>query len=944
MRRFTLFILLALLALSVGATSAQQTPEATASANGGLEVSQVLPAADSTGVEPDSVITVIFNRPVVPLTIAEDSSTLPQPLSFSPAVQGKGEWINTSIYQFHPDPALQGGTAYTVTVSGDLTAVDGSTLAQPFSWSFTTAAPSISDLMPTDTSMDEPLDTTVQVKFNQPMDQPSVEASFSLHPFDAPDQQVSGSFEWADDSAGFRFTPDQNLQIDTQYTAEFSAPLPKPEGGGSALEGQTRWGFSTVPLPSIVSTDPYDSQTDAYPDSGFTLYFASPMNPDTLRDHILIDPAPARDFDTYYSDYNNSYTLSFPSEPSTDYTITITAGMADVYGHVITHPTVVHYTTAPYQPDVSLQVPGSVGFYNADSDQTQLFLTYRNVSEIDLSLYSVTLDDFLSAVTGQNYYDPTSSLPAGAGNRLRSWSIPSVAPQDQRRYELLNLGAQVECSGAPQTHLQVGDTAIVVSDPDPVRARSSAPDGDVIATLYKNYQLSIIGGPLCANNLLWWNVSLRDGRSAWVAEGTSDERFLDLKSAGAQTPVAITQPSGDALKPGLYLLQATSPETEANNQNPQQHVLVVANANLTLKYSVDSLLIWATEVNTGEPLADAPIQVYDSTLQPIASGTTDADGLLTLSLPRVDNLDTQRVAVLQTNSLFGVGVTNWSDGIEAWYFGQNPNYYPTQYLAYLYTDRPVYRPDQPVYFRGVIRQQNDVTYTPPSFASIPVQIIDDQGEVVYDKTLPLTPYGTFSDSFTVAADAPLGSYQIIARLPDESTDNYYPPTGTVSFSVAEYRAPEFQVNLTAQTPEVVQGDTISVQVNSTYFFGGAVSNADVQYTVTSQPYSFNYMGSGSYSFEDYNPDAGPSDFYGGGSNTVTSGEGTTDANGLLTISFPADLQDATQSQSFTIEATVTDQSDQAVSGRTSVTVHKGLGLRGRRAGGIRGLGGRYQPR
>ncbi len=57
---------------------------------------------------------------------------------------------------------------------------------------------------------------------------------------------------------------------------------------------------------------------------------------------------------------------------------------------------------------------------------------------------------------------------------------------------------------------------------------------------------------------------------------------------------------------------------------------------------------------------------------------------------------------------------------------------------------------------------------------------------------------------------------------------------------------------------------------------------------------------------------------------VTSGEGTTDADGNLTISFPADLQDATMSQTFTIEATVTDQSDQAVSGRASVIVHQGL--------------------
>ncbi len=894
------------------------------------KVAQVLPTDGSAGVATDSEITVIFNRPIVPLTVAEDSSTLPQPLTFSPAVQGKGEWLNTSIYVFHPNPALQGGTQYTVTVS-NLTSVDGVKLDQPFRWSFTTAAPGISMVVPKDTTMDVTLDSTVQVKFNQPMDQKSTEASFSLHPLNQPTQKVSGKFTWADDGAGFEFKPDQNLAIGTQYVAEFTGTLPLPEGGGAALTGQTSWSFSTVPLPGIISTTPFDSQADAAPDSGFTINFASPMNQDTLADHIQIDPKPIRDFDSYYSTYDNSYTLSFPSEPSTDYTITITPGMADIYGHVITRQTVVHFTTKPYDPDVALQVPGRVGFYNADNDKTQLFLTHRNVSQVNLSLYTVGLSDFISALTNTNNYgDPTQSLSPDTSSLVRQWSIPSSTPLNATRYELLNLGntastnTAAACTGAPATRLQVGDTAIVISDPDPIRARASAPDGAVVGSLYKNYQLPIVGGPICASSMLWWQVTLRDGTSAWVAEGTKDEYYLDVKSAVEQTEVPITQANGQALIPGIYYLQASSPETDAIGAYPTNHVMVVANANLTLKYSVDNLLIWATDVNSGEPIANAPIKVYDDTASVVASGTTDSDGLLKLSIPRVDNLDTARIAVLQTDTRFGFGDTDWSDGVNPWDFNQNPNYYPYPYRAYLYTERPLYRPGEPVYFRGIIRQENDVTYTAPDFTSIPVRIIDDQGQVIYDKTLPLTAYGTFSDSFNIAADASLGYYQIIAQLPGEDADNYYPQTGSVSFGVAEYRAPEFQVSVTAQTPEVVQGDTIKVVVDSKYFFGGNVANADVQWNVTAQPYSFNYTGSGSYSFEDIDTDAGPSDYLNGTNGVVTSGAGKTDANGDLTISFPADLQDATQSQDFTIEATVTDASAQAVSGRTDVIVHKGL--------------------
>ena len=892
---------------------------------GDLAVTQVLPADGSDGVQTDSTITVIFNRPVVPLGVSEDAATLPQPLNFAPAVTGQGEWLNTSIYVFHPDPALQGGQSYIVKLDPTLTAVDGAALSGSFSWSFTTVAPAISNVVPEDTTFDVRLEATLQVRFNQPMDQASTEASFSLHPLNST-QTVSGTFEWSDDSAGFRFKPDANLSLATDYIAEFTGDLPLPEGGGAVLSGQTEWGFRTVPSPSIIRTDPANGDTGVYPSRGFRIYFASPMNQDTLKDHVTISPEPSLSFDTYYSSYDNSYSLSFPTDASTDYTVTIAPGMEDVYGNTISGQTVVHFTTGPYNPTVNLQVPGSVGFYNAYNQQTRLFLTHLNVSEIDLSLYSVAQSDFISALTGDNSYNPTATIQTGLSNRLRTWSIENVAPQNTYRYELLNLGgSNVDCLGAPPSRLQVGDTAIVISDPDPLRARASAPDGTVIDSLYKNYQLPIIGGPTCANSLLWWEVTLRDGQTAWVAEGTTDEYFLDLKSAPAETPVVVAGADGEALAPGLYLLQATSPETEQNGSDPRKHVLVVATANLTLKYSIDSLMIWATNVNTGEPIPNAPISIYSDANTVIAKGITDADGLLMLALPPVSGLYTNRVAVLRTNDQFAIASTDWSDGLDAWYFGINGSYNPEDYRAYLYTDRPIYRPDQPVYFRGVVRAKNDVTYTLPDSATIPVTIYDDQNEVVFEQDLPLTPYGTFSGQFDLAADASLGYYRIAATLPGVEGDQYYQSTGSVSFSVAEYRAPEFQVNLTPQQDAVVQGDMINVLVNSTYFFGGAVGGADVQYNVVAAPYSFNFSGDGYYSFEDFNADASPGEFYGsGGDGLVTSGEGTTDADGNLTISFPADLQDATMSQTFTIEATVTDASDQAVSGRASVIVHQGL--------------------
>ncbi|MBZ0298006.1 MAG: Ig-like domain-containing protein [Anaerolineae bacterium] len=893
-----------------------------------LAVTEVLPADGSVGIESDAVITVIFNRPVVPLTIAEDMADLPAPLTFEPAVEGSGEWLNTSIYVFRPDPALAGGTTYTVTVNTGLAAADGATLAAPYSWSFQTVDPAIVETQPMDQATDVGLDAKISVTFNQPMDQASVESSFYLRPDVEESGSLSGSFEWSEDSTGFRFTPDDGLRIDTLYTAGFDgANTFSAAGSGSALTGFERWSFVTVPLPAIIGTDPSDEAENAYPYGGFTLYFASPMNRDTLRDKITIEPEPWRDFEDYYYDWDNSYNLSFPTEPSTTYTISVAPGMEDVYGNAIQTERIFTYTTAPYDPTVNLQTPGNVGFYNAYNEETQLFLTHRNVSKVDLWLYSVNAQDFVSAVASQSY-DPSSSYSPSASDLLRNWTIQSDVPENQQRYELLNLGDvvsnPVSCPGAPASRLKVGDVAVVITEPDALRARETPGDGDIVELLYRDYRLPVVGGPECVDGVLWWQVQLRDESRAWVAEGVVEEYFLDLLVAGQQTAVTVAPAveGSDGLAPGIYMLQATTPETTSAGYGPQNHFLMVSTANVTVKASIDRVTVWVTDVNSGQPIADAPITIYDSERGQVANGRTDENGLLELDVPRVPDLYTNRVAVLQTDDQFGIGTSDWSDGIEGYQFGQNTNYFPRRYQVYMYTDRPVYRPDQPVYFRGVVREQDDVTYTLPPFDSVPVQITNSDGEIVFDEQVDLTPFGTFSGQFDVDADAGLGFYRINVELPSDS--EYNSEGGGVSFTVAEYRVPEFQVEVTANEPEVVQNDTIDVLVDSSYFFGGKVSDANVEYSVRSDPYSFTYEGPGYYDFTDFNYDGGPGEFYAFYGQEVARGEGTTDASGQFTIEIPADLEDATQSAMFTIEAVVRDESGLTVAGRTEVIVHKGL--------------------
>lgn len=900
---------------------------------GFLQVTQVLPDAGTQDVATDAVITVIFNRPVVPLGSVEDMANLPDPLTIIPEVPGVGEWLNTAIYTFTPDPAWAGGTMYEVVIDAGLEAVDGATLPSTYGWTFSTEMPRVIGVIPEDASGAVPLDQTIQMTFNQPMDQASVEEAFELVVNEG--ATVTGEFEWAEDGMGFRFTPDDLLTLNTTYQLSFRESPRALAGGILPGERDIRVStFVTVPPPAIIGTVPTDGAQNAQPYGGIGLSFASPMDESTFEGRVIIDPEPWRDPEFYYNSFNNDLRVSFPTEPSANYTITVEAGMADVWGNTIDTPLTFSFSTGPYDSSLTLNVPGNVGFYDAAQPETRLFVNHRNISRLELELFTVPVDEFARRLVNPNNYEPTHEYLPSPDNSLVNWQIESVAPQNALRYELLNLGEvvqetsdSVQCPGAMPSRVRVGDSAIVITDPEPVRARAAPIDGEIIELLYRDYVIPVVEGPVCSPGLTWWGVRLRDERIAWVAEAVDGEYFIDLRAAAQDTEVTIPTSSeyvdeDGSLAPGIYFLRVNSPETAELGFRPSAHFMVVGSANLLMKSTVDSVLIWATDVGTGRPIPDTPITLYDQNFTEIVTGITNADGLLRLEMNAIENLDVPHMAIMQTESHFGLGYSRWSNGIDPWQFGERALFYPQQYSVYLYTDRPIYRPDQPVYFRGVVRSQDDVTYTVPDLGTVPVVVTNNMGEIVYDDTLELSPFGTVSGQFDLAEDASLGSYQIRIELP--STQEFRREGGSVAFSVAEYRLPEFQVELESATPEVVQDSTIEVTLNSTYFFGGVVSNAEVQYNVITQPYSFQYEGRGRYDFTDFDPDAGPSAFYGTSRGLVADGTGTTDERGNLTIEVPAELGDATQSQEFVIEATVTDESDQAVSGRTTVVVHQGL--------------------
>jgi uncharacterized protein YfaS (alpha-2-macroglobulin family) len=824
---------------------------------GFLEVATVQPAADGTEVPSDAVVTVLFNRPVVPLTAIEDQGNLPQPLTFVPPVHGTGQWLNTSIYTFTPDDGFEPATTYKARIAAGLTDTTGGVLADDFSWEFTTLMPAVVATVPERDTIYVSTEPTIHVAFNQPMNHKSAEAAFELKNL-ATRETVAGSFEWHDEglilpsdhayepyqwswSRGegpervgvetMSFTPDQPLDFATAYQAALSSGAEGAKGQAGTSQPHV-WTFDTIAYPYIISTDPADGEQRASPWGGLEIEFSGPMDPASIIDNFTISP-PVTETEvyTYWWDSNTNLEISFPIEPNSDYEVTISGDVQGRYGQPLGADATIHWRTRAYEPLVYLHTPYPVGTYAAYT-QTVAYVTVRNVSRVNFALYRMPLDDFLRANSreGWDYWDTYR----GDGPKLvREWTLDVNPPLNQRRIHGVNLSGEEEGLLAPGL-----------------------------------YYLEV---------------------------------WTDNDAAYAEA-------------------QPFTPD------DPERRMMVVSQHSLSLKTSATESLVWATDLRSGNVLPSLPIVVMDDEGNVLAEGKTDQEGVFVGKEHKPLELYTPVFAFAGTpddpGQDFAMTINQWTDGVSPWNFDLPTERYLDSFSAYFFTDRPIYRPGQTVYFKGVLRADDDAHYSlPPEDTDVHVLIEDPQGTKVFEDELPLSDMGTLDGEFTMSEEAALGYYSISADYGPPGEEEYF----YASFQVAEYRKPEFQVEVETDRPEYVQGDDINVTAQATYYFGGPVAGAEVHYNVLSADYFFNYRGKGWWSFGDRDYSRLWSDeYYGSYGELIAEGTGTTDEQGRFTFSVEADIAEYIASQLFTLEVSVTDVNNQQVSNRTEAIVHKGL--------------------
>jgi alpha-2-macroglobulin len=334
--------------------------------------------------------------------------------------------------------------------------------------------------------------------------------------------------------------------------------------------------------------------------------------------------------------------------------------------------------------------------------------------------------------------------------------------------------------------------------------------------------------------------------------------------------------------PGAYVVEAVSAPYRAYT------IVIVSDLGLVTKSSPGQLVMFAANRFTGQPAGGCETGIVVKQAV-VSRGTSDTDGLFEARLgEKPEDV---------------IGIARCGQQIAAadpggWYFEAQAR----QLVAYVYTDKPIYRPGHAVNLKAVLRWRTADALLTFDRKQVEIAITDPNEKVVFRQEAAVDEFGSVLATFPVPAGAALGYYSVRIGSEDLEANGH--------FEVQEYRKPDFEVVVRPAERFVVQGGKAVAKVTARYYFGQPVANALVKYVVHRQPYYSPLR----WSDDD---DENRQEWWFGGDEDK-SGTLRLDAQGQADIAVPLEVEEKGRDYSVRIEAQVTDASSREVSGNTIV--------------------------
>ena len=354
---------------------------------------------------------------------------------------------------------------------------------------------------------------------------------------------------------------------------------------------------------------------------------------------------------------------------------------------------------------------------------------------------------------------------------------------------------------------------------------------------------------------------------------------------------------GKIKEAGIYILQAM------RNDQVAYCGIVVSDLSLVYKNSRKQILAYVANAQTSEFILKSRISLY-SEGKLITNQVSDNDGIV---LFEMDKLKSQNI-----NSPILIAQAGEETILsDPYFYFSNGN--SKYYTAYIYTNQPVYRPGQKVFFKAIMREKsgNEINNVP--YEKFSVTIKSPKQKEVFSADLTTNEFGTLNSDFVLDDDAELGTYSISVS---NGQNNY-----AGSFSVEEYKKPEYKVEVNTGSKNYAGKDIIDGTVTADYYFGSPVTNGEVTLNIYKKQYwrPWWYWSEYNWFYRSY---SSKNMYYGGEQQLVSQETGSLNDEGKYEFSYKIS-EDVQYDYVYIITAEVKDASRRVISGSSEVYVTRG---------------------
>jgi alpha-2-macroglobulin len=844
-------------------------------------------SSDLDTFPPNASFSVQFEQPIDPLSADP-------PLLTYPWVEGSHTWNSdfTSLI-FTPVSGFEPERQYILLLNQELRTSRGETPGPEREWRLRTlAAPRLVSRTP---GANQLTDRTPEITlfFDQPMDQASLKAALTVQP------QSDFALDWeAPDTVIIKML--NSLSPGQRY--HFNLSTDAKDRRGVNLAKDLRWDYY---LPDWIAG--LSGPTFSRENAPIQISFSYAVDTGSIEQALQIDPPLAFDFD-WKNNKDLVLAADVPLPRGITYTINFISEILDESGDTLppldplimhTPPPILAISPPPGEteasPDRFIQIkfdrlmdqektqaafnisPPVFGEFSWDESA----LTFiPNPILADFTKYSITLDIEAAGIDGEPILNEPFSWSITT-SMLNTTTSPRASFGDYGpNAQVLDLRERRAVQFLASARTEVVDFSLHRMNMEQFLDRYSSGFRGVAGN--EKIPISLEGTTLSAR----WSVDTRVTGAGWGAN------------------IYETLLPGD-VPAGFYIL-----DMSINDLSQERLLVALSQYALVVKDANGEITVWTSAINGGSvPNMDVSIYARDGSL--LASGRSNSNGFYKTTVS--GNPEPLIVIAGFGNDLTISGLSREWMGRGGYWWGWwfTPEHLPVNYRAYLYTERPLYQPGHTVYFKAFVRSDNDGEYSmPPEGLPVTIRIRDERDNVVQTFDLVTNDQGSVHGDFLLGDGAMVGDYNLEAEIGGERFRQV--------FKVQEYRKPDYEVNLSSDSPHYVAGDNVQVTLRAAYYFGEPVANARI---IINRFYLEPF-----YNWSLFQDQEAGYNWHMADTGVI---RGTTDENGIFTFSFPAELQpslwyfdesESARTSSWGIEATLDDGSRQTVSGFTVLNV------------------------